>query len=230
MKLQFTGIGAAYYPVLGSNCAFFEHGDQLFLIDCGESTFKAMFARSEIFRYRRITVLITHLHADHIGSLGSFLSFCKNVLNKKATLIAEEETVVHVLSECGVQPDLYHFTTDFSQCNAEGFSIQPVRVKHADDMLCCGFLIECNGEKTYFSGDTCLIPEDILHSFLSGEIQTMYQECTYLNTDSPSHCSLQKLCTWIPEKDRDRVYCMHLGGDFRGDIYATGFRIPEIVS
>ena len=26
MELKFTGIGAAYYPVLGSNCAFFEHG------------------------------------------------------------------------------------------------------------------------------------------------------------------------------------------------------------
>ena len=42
MELKFTGIGAAYYPVLGSNCAFFEHDNCLYLIDCGESTFRAI--------------------------------------------------------------------------------------------------------------------------------------------------------------------------------------------
>ena len=86
MELKFTGIGAAYYPVLGSNCAFFEHGGGLYLIDCGESTFKSMYSRNEIYHYDKITVLITHLHADHIGSLGSFLSFCNIVLQKKIPL------------------------------------------------------------------------------------------------------------------------------------------------
>ena len=84
MELKFTGIGAAYYPVLGSNCAFFEHDNCLYLIDCGESTFKAMFSRNEIYDYDNIVVLLTHLHADHIGSLGSFLSFCKNVLDSSS--------------------------------------------------------------------------------------------------------------------------------------------------
>ena len=92
MELKFTGIGAAYYPVLGSNCAFFEHDNCLYLIDCGESTFRAMFSRNEIYDYDNIVVLLTHLHADHIGSLGSFLSFCKNVLDKKVLLAAESGT------------------------------------------------------------------------------------------------------------------------------------------
>lgn len=229
MKLQFTGIGAAYYPVLGSNCAFFEHEDQLFLIDCGESTFKTMFARDEIFRYEKITVLLTHLHADHIGSLGSFLSFCKNVLHKKALLVALEDTVVNILSQSGVKPDLYHFTTDISQCNMKGLTIKPQIQSHANDMICCGFVFETEQETTYFSGDTCIIPENILTSFLAGDIQTMYQECTFLDTESTSHCSLKNLKEWIPESERGRVYCMHLGSDIHKEILDAGFKIPEVV-
>lgn len=229
MELHFTGIGAAYYPVLGSNCAFFEHNKHLFLIDCGESTFKAMFTRNEIFSYEKITVLLTHLHADHIGSLGSFLSFCKNVLQKKALLVAEENTIVKILSQSGVQPDLYDFSTDFAECGTGDLSIHPQRVTHANDMLCCGFIFECDGEKTYYSGDTCNIPESILKSFLAGEIKTMYQECTYLETDSASHTSLKKLCEWIPKQERNRIYCMHLGGDIQKMIIEAGFRIPDVV-
>lgn len=229
MKLQFTGIGAAYYPVLGSNCAFFEHDDHLYLIDCGESTFKKMFSRNEIFRYEKITVLLTHLHADHIGSLGSFASYCKNVLNKKVQLVAEEDTVVDILEKSGVKPALYHFTKDFGVCSTDTLTIKPQRVSHANDMLCCGFLIECDGEKTYYSGDTCIIPSDILDAFLSGDIRTMYQECTFLDADSTSHCSLKNLKEWIPESERGRVYCMHLGSDIGKEIREAGFQIPDIV-
>lgn len=229
MKLKFTGIGAAYYPVLGSNCAFFEHGDCLYLIDCGESTFKAMYMRKEIYKYNKIAVLLTHLHSDHIGSLGSFLSFCKNVLHKKALLAAQEETIVHILAGSGVQPDTYDFTTDFKKCETGGLSIDMQREKHAEDMLCCGFVFGYAKEKVYYSGDTCIIPENILRAFLSGEIKTMYQECTFLDMDSSSHFSLKKLCKLIPPKERSRVYCMHLGADIKKEIINAGFRIPEAV-
>nr|WP_314448050.1 MBL fold metallo-hydrolase [uncultured Lachnoanaerobaculum sp.] len=229
MELKFTGIGAAYYPVLGSNCAFFEHDNCLYLIDCGESTFKAMFSRNEIYDYDNIVVLLTHLHADHIGSLGSFLSFCKNVLDKKVLLAAEEDTIVNILDQSGVHTDKYNFTTDFKECEADGLSIYVKRESHATDMLCCGFIFECNGEKIYYSGDTSNVPSDILNAFLSGEIKTMYQECTFLDTDSTSHYSLKKLCEIIPYEERQRVYCMHLGDDIEDDIVKAGFRVPKVV-
>ena len=229
MKLQFTGIGAAYYPVLGSNCAFFTHEDRLYLIDCGETTFKSMFVREEIFRYPSITVLLTHFHADHMGSLGTFLSWCANVLGKKVLLVAPEDTAVQILTLGGVKREHYHFTTDISRCNTEGLTIHAVEESHAKDMICWGFLIETEQERVYFSGDTNLIPEGILERFLAGEIQTMYQECTYLDTPSSAHCSLKDLKEWIPPELRHRVYCMHLGSDIRQEIRRAGFRVPDIV-
>ena len=50
MELHFTGTGAAYYPRLGSNAAFFVKNNHLFMIDCGESTFRKMEAQSIIKR------------------------------------------------------------------------------------------------------------------------------------------------------------------------------------
>ena len=57
----------------------------------------------------------------------------------------------------------------------------------------------------------------------------MYQECTFLDTDSTSHYSLKKLCEIIPYEERQRVYSMHLGDDIEDDIVKAGFRVPKIV-
>ena len=144
-------------------------------------------------------------------------------------MAAEEDTIVNILDQSGVHTDKYNFTTDFKECEADGLSIYVKRESHATDMLCCGFVFECNGEKIYYSGDASNVPSDILNAFLSGEIKTMYQECTFLDTDSTSHYSLKKLCEIIPYEERQRVYCMHLGDDIEDDIVKAGFRVPKVV-
>lgn len=52
MELHFTGTGAAYYPRLGSNAAFFVKNNHLFMIDCGESTFRKM---ERVMRFGLVT-------------------------------------------------------------------------------------------------------------------------------------------------------------------------------
>lgn len=229
MDLTFSGIGAAYYPQLGSNCAFFVHSNHLFLIDCGESTFRKMAERKEIYTYEHITVLITHLHMDHIGSLGSFLSFCKNELKKTVQVIAEDEAIVHILSMCGIPPANYEFTTDFRQCKKEGLCIIPHRATHANGMMCCGFEISDGVSTIYFSGDSSVLPGEVLEKFLHKDIQIMYHECTFLDKDSTSHTSLEKLKKWIPPQERKRVFLMHFGGNYQEIVCEAGFQVPNIV-
>lgn len=199
------------------------------MIDCGESTFRKMEARSEIRTCNKITVLITHLHADHIGSLGSFASYCASVLNKKITIVAQDATVVEILKLMGVPADMYHFTTNYSQKFEEDLYIQAIPVKHATDMKCCGLLIRENDQTIYFSADASEIPIDILHTFKQGQIQTMYHDCTFLTEESTAHCSLQRLCDYIPLALRQRVYCMHFGGDYFDQISAAGFRCVKSI-
>lgn len=223
MELQFTGCGAAYYPRLGSNTAFFVRNDHLFMIDCGESTFQKMEARDEIRNCKHITILITHLHADHIGSLGSFASYCSGVLKKKVTISAPDHTIVEILKMMGVPPDRYYFTTDETLIFEDGFKVESVAVEHAADMKCRGFLFHEKEQVTYFSADACEIPQQILDGFKAGKIQTIYQDCTFLTEESRSHCSLKRLCEYIPPESRDRVWCMHFGGDFADQVEQAGF-------
>lgn len=44
-------------------------------------------------------------------------------------------------------------------------NINAVPVRHADDMRCYGYVIECDGESIYYSGDSYEIPESILQRF-----------------------------------------------------------------
>ncbi len=79
MQLNFLGIGAAYYPPFGSTSAYFVVQGHFYLIDCGETVFSALWNNHDLNECKDIYVLITHLHADHIGSLGSFISYSVNI-------------------------------------------------------------------------------------------------------------------------------------------------------
>lgn len=69
----------------------------------------------------------------------------------------------------------------------------------------------------------------ILQQFKQGKIQVIYHDCTFLTKESPSHCSLKRLCEYIPPEMRNRVYCMHFGGDFMSQIKEAGFQVVTSV-
>lgn len=110
-----------------------------------------------------------------------------------------------------------------------GLHVEAVPVKHASDMKCCGFLIRDEDETIYFSADASELSDDILQQFKQGKIQVIYHDCTFLTKESPSHCSLKRLCEYIPPEMRNRVYCMHFGGDFMSQIKEAGFQVVTSV-
>ena len=73
INLKFLGKGAAFYPVFGNTNAFFEKDGDLFFLDFGESAFEKAVRLLDLTAYRHVYVLITHLHADHAGSLASLV-------------------------------------------------------------------------------------------------------------------------------------------------------------
>lgn len=134
------------------------------MIDCGESTFGKW---RRVMRFGLVTrsqFSSSHLHADHIGSLGSFASYCLSVLQKRITVIAQDDTVVEILKLMGVPADMYDFTTDYTQIFEDGLHVEAVPVKHASDMKCCGFLIRDEDETIYFSADASELSDDTFSS------------------------------------------------------------------
>ncbi|MGO1043060.1 MBL fold metallo-hydrolase [Clostridioides difficile] len=75
-KLLFLGRGSGYHTKEKNTAAYIKKDNTLLLIDCGETVFKSILEKNLIEGINEINVLITHMHSDHIGSLGGFIGFC----------------------------------------------------------------------------------------------------------------------------------------------------------
>jgi phosphoribosyl 1,2-cyclic phosphodiesterase len=223
MELKFVGRGSAFTPSLKNTSAYFVIGDSLFLIDCGESVFGDIWDLEELKTCKDIYVLITHLHCDHVGSLGSLASYCYFMLHKKIHVIHPETTVVDLLKLMGIEEHVYRYDSKLPP-ELQSLSAKAVPVEHVSTMHCYGYLLEANNETIYYSGDSYRIPDIILADFLSGTIDRIYQDTSTHSSKSPTHCEIDKLEMMIPIELRNRVYCMHLDGDNESIYRNKGFQ------
>lgn len=224
MKLTFLGSGACFYPVLHNTSAYFVCGDNLILLDCGETVYERLLAREDIGSYRQIYVVITHLHADHVGSLGSLISYCTYIAGKKIVVVYPEDSICILLSLMGIARENYEYRAVLGQA-VENLRMVPVSVQHAADMKCFGYEIQYHGWHVYYSGDAADIPADILEKFRSGEIQRLYQDTASGETEH--HMYVGKLERLIEPGQRNRISCMHLDSDSRRDLEEKGFDVVQ---
>ena len=223
MELKFLGCGAAFYPVLGNTNAFFVEGEDLFFLDFGESAFEKAVRLLDLKKYRRIYVLITHLHADHAGSLASLCSYTHLVLGLTVYVVHPVDTVVQLLRLEGISGELYHYLPALPEdCPV---SAEPCEVRHAQDMRCFGYILRTRDDALYFSGDAAALPEQVRRQFLAEEIRRIYHDTA--SRDSQAHCWYKCLEEAIPPERRGDVYCMHLDGDYGGMLRQKGFSVVE---
>ena len=220
--LRFLGYGAAFNPMLGNTSAYFEKDKNLYLIDCGELVFHKLYEKDLLNEYENIYVLITHMHADHIGSLGSLISYTYFVMKKKITVIHPNNKLVLLLDLTGIDRAAYNIKV-CHEIEIDEISIQAIGVKHADDMDCYGYIITNNERTIYYSGDSYEIPEMVLKAFFNNEIDRIYQDTTEKVSAHRSHFPLEELAEIIPVGFRNKVFCMHFNSDFSESIYKLGF-------
>ena len=107
--LKFIGIGSCFNSKYGNTSAYyFDEAEQsLFLIDCGETVFSELDKRGMLKMLKDITVLITHLHSDHIGSLPSLIFYAKFVLGIKPKVIFQDKADLTEKVLFAVNPEMY---------------------------------------------------------------------------------------------------------------------------
>lgn len=224
-NLKFLGRGAAFYPAFGNTNAFFETNGDLFFLDFGESAYEKVVRLLDLTAYRHIYVLLTHLHADHSGSLASLLSYTHCVLHREVTVVHPLDTVMQLLTIQGISPEFYHYLSALPESCA--VSAQPFDVPHAENMRAFGYLLSDANESIYYSGDAAQLPEEIARRFLSGEIARIYHDTA--SHESASHCYYQRLVDAIPREKRHAVYAMHLDGDYVDMLKGLGFSVVETI-
>lgn len=224
MKLTFLGSGACFYPALHNTSAYFVIGRNLFLLDCGETVYETLLEKVDVSQFEQIYVIVTHLHADHVGSLGSMISYCTCILKKKICVVHPQNSICKLLTMMGIDAKFYSYREEMRDA-VEGLTMKPIEVCHAEDMKCYGYEIAYGDWHIYYSGDASDIPAEILEQFLSGKIQKIYQDTA--SKESSHHMYVKRLEAAIPKEERNRVTCMHLDDDYAAELLEKGFCVAK---
>lgn len=230
--LNFLGRGSAFNTEEGNTSAYIKYGDKLLLIDCGESIFERIKRRRLLENSKEITILITHLHSDHIGSLSSLIFYCYYILNKKVSIIYPSPYALKsLLNIMNNKENMYKLIeSNENTCVSLGdIEIMPVKASHSNEMYCYGYFIYYDNKTIYYSGDSNVIEENTLTLFKNGEIDELYQDTCYPDYMGSGHLSISKLSNLIPENLREKVYCIHIDeNELIEEATKLGFNIVEI--
>ena len=228
MRLFFTGTGSAFFPALGNNGAFFTCGQNLYLIDCGEALFaKLMKARLLSGYPGSLTVILTHTHADHCGSLATLALYAAERLCQPLTLVHPDERVTSLLSLMGVQGDQYRLVPSLDE---GGIRVMPRPIRHVPAIPAYAYCISDGDETIYYSGDAAELPADILRGLAEGNIARAYQDVSDFPGRPPAkaaHLPLDTLSALVEPPLRAKFTLMHINCGYTAKAARLGFACAE---
>lgn len=145
MELTFLGSDAGFGDK--NNSAYVEVDDNLILIDCGITVFNIIKHKFDFNKYKNVSVIITHLHNDHAGSLSQFILYLWFVHKMKTNVITACENIEEYLRITGTPDEAYNLIRETE-------NIKFVETIHAKELDCYGVILTINGKRIVYTGDT----------------------------------------------------------------------------
>jgi len=235
MELTFLGRGAGFNPVEGSTSSYFLDNGELFLIDPGESVFHTLVAKKILDSVSALSVLITHTHSDHVGSLGSLLLYASVVKKFKTNIITDKNmafapNISTLLKIYGVPEKMYQFadSSAFDNRYSQFSKVRYIKTFHCEELETCAILFETSGGLVFYSGDI-KDPAPIMEIIKSGKkIDKIYLDSNNDPNPNPYHLRLKEIYDVAPPELRSRIYCMHFSSSqCMDDARAFGFNVVE---
>ena len=236
MELLFLGRGAAFNVLEGNNSCFFIENNELFLIDCGETTYQNLIKNKVLDNIDNIHIMITHMHSDHIGSLATLIPYCNKFLNIKPNIITSNnllylDDLKLYLKIQGVLEDEYELqdTSNYTKYNSFN-NIEFIETPHTDKLHCYGIKFNTNDGIVYYSGDTKSLDNiiNIIHS--NDDIDKIYVDTTSQYMEDSNHVYIEDIKEEIPIDLRNRIYCMHINDNICRDLIEEyGFNIVRLI-
>ena len=176
MRIHIFGScsGTEPYPGRHHTALAFEHNGRLYWFDAGEGcSHTAHTMGVDLMRLRK--VIISHTHMDHIGGLGNLFWTVRKLDGMRHTLqnreidlfIPELRAWEGILTTLGCTEGNFksnfrvdaHEYADGLLFDDDGFRVTALHNRHmehawGEPWRSFGFLIECEGRRTVYSGDT----------------------------------------------------------------------------
>lgn len=231
--LKFIGNGSAFSKN-GNTSAYYKDGENMLLIDCGESVFQEILRKNLLEGVKNLVVLITHSHSDHCGSLSGLVWYCEYILKVKLSILAPK-SVFEILDLMGNHSDSYnkvisqdHFLYSFGP-----FMFVAVSAEHQKGMDCFGYSMSLDStmeiHNCYYSGDTKSFDAELVNALLENKLNELYFDVTEYDGDDNVHMNIDKLASLVPEKLRSSVYLMHFADNFnKQKALDLGFKLTEV--
>ena len=225
--LTFLGIGSAFCPELGNTSAYFWKKDTLYLLDCGSLVYAALEQRGILARAGRIIVLLTHTHADHVGSLGTLISYCKHVRPLSVDIVHPENGIEQLLRLNGITSEQYRLFTGMTY-EDENIRVRFFPVPHTKSINAYGMLLTDGQETVYYSGDAGDVPPEVWEAFLARGVTRVYQDVSLTGKRGGGHGEYAWVAENCPPVLRPYFYPIHLDQACRAQAMTDGFGVINI--
>ena len=236
MELCFLGRGAGFNPGEGSTAAFFIDNGELFLIDSGESVFRALLERKVLDSVSVLNLFITHTHSDHTGSIGSLILYAFMAKKIPVNIIIDDNTSyassLRVLFGIyGLTENMYRFAgaEEFDEKYSLFTRVRYVKTRHCNELDTCALLFETDQGLVFYTGDI-RDPAPVIELIASGrQIDRIFVDSNNDPTPNIHHISLHQLNDIIPASLKSKVFCMHFSNSqCIADAQAYGFSIVTV--
>lgn len=237
LELQMIGTGSAFAKSYFNNNALLQDEDFTLLIDCGVTAPLALHRLGKSFDDVD-AVLITHIHADHVGGLEE-LAFKMKFTYKRKIKLFIAESLTQVLWEHSLKGGLYQkgeiasLEDLFEVCPlqpnqpydlSEHIRIELIPTDHIPGKNSYSLYVN---DEIFYSSDMVFNPGLLQYLVEQRGCRMIFHDCQ-LEGRGEVHTTLGELLS-LPEQIRRITYLMHYGdnrNDFEGKTAEMNFIEP----
>ncbi|RJE90620.1 ribonuclease Z [Paenibacillus sp. 1011MAR3C5] len=217
MQITMLGTGSAFAKRYYNNNALIEVGGYQLLLDCGITLPKALHEADLDFSDLD-GVLISHIHADHVGGLEEYAFQMLFKHQRKPVLYIAEPLVEplwdHTLRGGLTQGNLTKLSDFFdvralkpdkSVELAPGLHVEPFQTKHIEGKASFSFRFN---HRFFYTADM-IFDAPLLERLVQDGVEIIYHDCQ-LEPPGVVHATLDELLQ-LPEAIQQKVRLMHYG-------------------